>query len=89
MQTNDAETAGQAATLEDVIPALQGLEGLLAEVRARKGKVLESLVSDLDRLEWLIADERANKSAALRSFADDNTDLRRLEKLLTIGASLS
>lgn len=81
MQTNDAETAEQIAALESVVPALRGLEGLLARESARRRSALERATTDLAKLGERIASERDRKMTALKAFADDNHDLAKLEKL--------
>ncbi len=81
MQTNDAETAEQIAALESVVPALRGLEGLLAKENADKSSALERAATDLAKLGERIASERDRKMTALKNFADDNQDLAKLKKL--------
>lgn len=81
MQTNDVGEVGQAAALNSVVSALQGLESVLAEGRARQLMALDSLGLELERLEWLIADELANKIAALKNFTDDGPALVELTEL--------
>ncbi len=65
MQTNDVETAEQVAALESVIPALQGLRGLLAAEYAREIKVLENFASDagLQNLAELAEQQRSEFDA--------------------------
>ena len=81
MQTNDAETAEQIAALESVVPALQGLKGLLAKKNAGRRSALEMATTDLAKLGERIASEHDRKMAALKNFADDNHDLPKLKKL--------
>lgn len=82
MQTNDAETAEQITALESAVPALQGLEGLLAEENGGRRSALERAATDLANLGERIAGERDRKMTALKNFADDSPGLQQLKDVL-------
>ena len=62
MQTNDAETNGQAAMLENLVPELAKLDRLLGDVRASKFRALHDFATDnpdLQLLEEMLAEAKA------------------------------
>ena len=79
MQTNDAETTEQITALESAVPALQGLEGLLAEENGGRRSALERAATDLANLGERIAGDRDRKMTALKNFADDSPGLQQLK----------
>lgn len=62
MQTNSAETMGQTAALENLVPELVKFGQLLADARARKLRALHDFATDnpdLQRLEEMLAEAKA------------------------------
>ncbi len=84
MQTNDVETTGQVASLQNAVRALERLGRLLGDQKRVAVGSLENFAasSELAMLEKSLADSDNAKSNALRDFVERNTDLQRLEELL-------